>query len=184
VPDHSPRWYLLAVPNALSVLRVALAVLFPLLDTPGRVALVLAATASDGIDGIAARALKATTWWGGILDAACDKVFTFTVLITLTAVGQMPTWQLPPLLLRDLVVIAIFTTVIAQQDWPVLKKLAAALLGKLTTVALFVFMLLVPLFHHVWWLTLGAFLVTAGLGTAASVDYVVRYFALKRAPTL
>ena len=89
-------------PNALSILRLGLAGIFPLLEPRWWLAVVLLAGASDWLDGYLARRWRLTSWLGGILDGLADKLFVFSVLLTLANHGDLPAWWIPVLLARDI----------------------------------------------------------------------------------
>lgn len=64
------------VPNALSLLRVPLAVVFVAVESVPIRAIVLTAVAlTDALDGWIARATGQTSRWGALLDAVFDKIF-------------------------------------------------------------------------------------------------------------
>jgi cardiolipin synthase (CMP-forming) len=92
----------LTLPNAISAVRFPLAALFPVAGGAVRIALVVAAAASDWIDGRVARGTRQVTTLGAVLDPIADKAFMLVVLITLGAEGALPLWALPLLLLRDI----------------------------------------------------------------------------------
>lgn len=93
---------ILNLPNVLSALRFPFAALFPFAGGAVRLALVVAAAASDWIDGRLARGTRSVTRLGEVLDPVADKTFMVVVLLTLGLEGALPLWTLPLLLLRDL----------------------------------------------------------------------------------
>ena len=87
-PSPAPTW-IAAVPNALSIGRLLLAVVFPFVaPVTARLVLVIAGAASDGLDGYVARRWRVTSVAGGLLDGIADKAFTLSVLLTLAARGE------------------------------------------------------------------------------------------------
>jgi cardiolipin synthase (CMP-forming) len=124
-----------AIPNALTVMRLAVAVLFPLLGPAARLPALLAAALSDVLDGYLARRLGATSWTGALLDAAADKLLALVVLATFAVEGLVLLWQVPLLLARDLAVGAIYALVALRREWWVFRKIRPRLAGKLTTLA-------------------------------------------------
>ncbi len=64
------------------------------------------AAASDGLDGLLARALDQRTELGAILDPIADKFLALTALVLLVSVESIPLWLLIFALLRDGVVFA------------------------------------------------------------------------------
>lgn len=98
---------MLNLPNALSFVRIPLAVLFPLIGDLGwRFAVVAFAAATDWADGRLARRTGRESRLGEVLDPVADKVFVVTVLITLVAEDRLALWTLPLLLTRDIGVAA------------------------------------------------------------------------------
>ncbi|MBR9988530.1 MAG: CDP-alcohol phosphatidyltransferase family protein [Gemmatimonadetes bacterium] len=118
------------LPNAISAVRFPLAALFPLLDGPGRIAVVAAAAGSDWIDGRVARRRGHITRLGEVLDPVADKTFMLVALVTLGVEGALPLWALPLLLVRDIGV-AIGTLMFAARGTRV--RMPARRAGKLVT---------------------------------------------------
>ncbi len=99
----SARW--LTLPNALTMLRMALAPVFLWLYVTGEtrraLAAFAAAAATDVLDGLVARALDQHTRLGALLDPIADKLLAAAALFALAARGQLP-WWLPILVVtRD-----------------------------------------------------------------------------------
>jgi cardiolipin synthase len=94
---------LLLPPNLLSLLRVPLAVAFPLARTPAEAFAVLAlAGLSDTLDGWLARRNGQVTAIGAVVDPVTDKMFAIAVVGTLIARGHLPAWAAPALLTREM----------------------------------------------------------------------------------
>lgn len=110
-PDPSrPRF--LNVPNLLSLVRVPLALAFLLTSqTTARVIIIIAAAASDWLDGWWARTRGPRTSTGALLDPVTDKVFVVVALIAFVVHGVLATWQLIVLLARDIFVAIGFAAV-------------------------------------------------------------------------
>jgi CDP-diacylglycerol--glycerol-3-phosphate 3-phosphatidyltransferase/cardiolipin synthase len=91
-------------PNVISMLRLPLAALFPLVveDAPAALAVLAAAGLTDVLDGWLARRSGQTTTVGAVVDPIADKVFAATVVVTLLYHRQMPGWALPALLAREI----------------------------------------------------------------------------------
>jgi CDP-diacylglycerol--glycerol-3-phosphate 3-phosphatidyltransferase len=96
----------LNLPNAISVARLPLAVLFPAAGESLRIAVVAAAAATDWIDGRVARGTRRVTAAGEVLDPVADKTFMLVVLVTLGIEDALPLWAVPLLLIRDIGVAA------------------------------------------------------------------------------
>ena len=87
------------VPNALSLLRIAMVPLFVwcffATFTHNRNwsrVIFLAAGGTDVIDGYIARHVNQISVWGRILDPMADKLMVFSALICLTVVDTIPLW--------------------------------------------------------------------------------------------
>lgn len=132
--------------------------------------MVLAGALSDALDGLAARALHASSWVGALLDGIADKAFTLSVLLTVTFDGPLGGAQLAGLLARDVVITLIAAWVGATGRWSLFRRVAARPSGKLTTFALFA-MLLALLWRPDLGLSLVWLAIAASVG--AAVDYVV-----------
>jgi len=163
--------FLRILPNALSVLRLVLAVAFPFLDPRWWLAAVLVAGVSDWLDGYLARRWRLTSWLGGVLDGLADKLFVFSVLLTLAFHGDLSAWWIPVLLARDLSVAMGMAIGIARGNRQAIRDVGSRFFGKLTTVVIFAFffaLLALPeqeLLHRVLYILSGALSITA------AVDY-------------
>jgi cardiolipin synthase (CMP-forming) len=96
---------MLALPNILTVLRIALVPVFVLAfwlpgDTARWTAFVLFAIAgiSDGLDGFLARKYDAGSDFGRMLDPIADKILVGVALMMLVADGRFDGWKLVPAL--------------------------------------------------------------------------------------
>ena len=158
-------------PNTLSALRLVIAVAFPFLAPRWWLAAVLIAGVSDWLDGYLARRWRITSWLGGILDGLADKLFVFSVLLTLAFHGDLSAWWIPVLLARDLSVAGGMAIGIARGNRQAIRNVGSRFFGKLTTVvifALFVALLALPereLLHG------ALYLLSAILSFTAAVDY-------------
>jgi len=100
------------IPNALSVLRVLLVLVFLVEIFSDRTNarwwgffwLALAAV-TDKLDGDLARWLHAESEWGRILDPLADKIGVALVAVALLVKGWLPLWFVAVLLLRDLLIL-------------------------------------------------------------------------------
>jgi cardiolipin synthase len=123
---------LLNAPNALSFLRLPLAVVFILTEsTMGRAVTIVAAAFSDFADGWLARRLGQDTGAGQIVDPITDKLFVLVALATLAARRELSSGIVLLLLARDIYTsIAYF--LIRIWNWQVRFK--ARFIGKTATV--------------------------------------------------
>ncbi len=121
----------LNLPNTLSLLRLPLAVLFLLTSTPAlQGLLIVAAGATDFVDGWLARRFQQRSRTGELLDPITDKLFVVTVLAALFAREQMRAWEVLLLLTRDLYNSAAFCLA-KVRGWPL--QFRARLSGKIVT---------------------------------------------------
>jgi cardiolipin synthase (CMP-forming) len=93
------------VPNAISVLRLAMVPVFAVLIANGHdgwALVVLAVSgASDWLDGVLARRLDQVSRLGQVLDPAADRLFILVTLLGLAARGVVPWWLVVVLLARE-----------------------------------------------------------------------------------
>lgn len=91
-------------PNLLSLARLPLAALFPLVANSPLAALAVlgAAGVTDVLDGWLARRSGQVTATGAVVDPIADKAFAFAVVGTLLAQGKLPLWGIPALLTREI----------------------------------------------------------------------------------
>jgi cardiolipin synthase len=135
------------IPNVISFFRLALVpVFFWLLVTRqdgAALAVLIAATASDFIDGFIARRFNQVTRLGTLLDPASDRLFIAASVIGLTVREMIPLPLLVAVLARDAVLLAIVVVRgIRVRDFPRVN-----LLGKTATFVLFVAFPVVVLSH-------------------------------------
>ena len=128
------------VPNVLSVGRLGLAAIFPFIPAEyeywhWRVVVVAAAGFSDWLDGFVARRYGVKSPSGILLDAVADKLFVFSVLLTLTIKEPrlLEWWQMLLVIARDLAVAFVAAYVAGKRDWPAFRRLVPRLPGRLTT---------------------------------------------------
>ncbi|MEX2281377.1 MAG: CDP-alcohol phosphatidyltransferase family protein [Gemmatimonadota bacterium] len=122
----------LNAPNALSLARLPLAVAFIFAEsTLLRGVVIITAGLTDFIDGWIARHFRQRSRAGELLDPVTDKLFVFTVLITLLVRGHLLWWELFLLLLRDLYNTLVFTALKLRR---VDLQFKARMSGKVVTV--------------------------------------------------
>jgi CDP-diacylglycerol--glycerol-3-phosphate 3-phosphatidyltransferase len=190
-PPQSTR--LVNVPNALTVLRMAVVPVFAVLllqggddaGVDGRpedadrywAALVFVlAIITDRYDGMIARRTGQITEFGKLADPIADKALTGTALVGLSVLGLLPWWVTVVILVREVGITALRFWVIRH------GVIAASHGGKAKTVAqsLAIGMYIVPLTGLLasarWWVMAVAVLLTVGTG----IDYVYRALTLRR----
>jgi len=166
-----PRGVRLAIPAGLSLLRLVLAVVFVLGPTSIRPAVVVGAGLSDWLDGLVARRLGSTTWWGAVLDAVADKAFTIVVLVVLVLDGWLAIWQVALLLARDVVILAGLVWLALRGQRHDVIRLHVRWSGKIATLLIFLFLALLVTWPHSFWLDWVVFVVAAVASVAAAIDY-------------
>ena len=165
---------LTVVPNLLSALRLTLAAAFPWADPGWRGPMVIAAGCSDWLDGFIARRFGAKSTSGLLLDAAADKLFALSVLLTLVATGMLQWWQMGMVIARDLAVAFVASYVALRRRWPAFRRLVPRVTGKITTC--FQFALFLAVLLHVFTpLVTVVFALTAACSGLAAADYFVQF---------
>lgn len=165
---------IILVPNALSAMRLVIAVALPWM--PERLVLpcVLIGGVSDWADGFIARRWRAGTAAGALLDAIADKAFTLSVLITLTVSGLVEPWQVGVMLARDVVVasIACYALLIGRMDS--FRHMQPRLAGKVTTSLVFIWFvaLLAGAPITLDWVL---FALAAAASNLAGMDYLLQF---------
>jgi len=164
-----------AIPSALSLFRMAMAIVFPMVSSRWRATVIIVAGLSDLGDGCLARRLGVAGPVGGHVDAITDKVFALSILITLTENGIFQPWQLVVLLSRDGLVIALSVFIAAKRRWIAFQQMPARNLGKITTAFMFGLFLVAALSPPHDPLLLIAFTISALCSVAAAVDYFIQF---------
>jgi CDP-diacylglycerol--glycerol-3-phosphate 3-phosphatidyltransferase len=183
-PPQTAR--LVNLPNALTVLRLAVVPLFAYLllkddglDDAGRYWATLVfvlAIITDRYDGMIARRTGQVTEFGKLADPIADKALTGTALIGLSALGMLPWWVTWVILVREVGVTVLRFWVIRH------GVIAASRGGKAKTVAqaLAIGLYILPLTGLLatarWWVMAIAVVLTVVTG----LDYVVRALRLRR----
>jgi cardiolipin synthase len=98
-----PSW--LTIPNAITLLRIALVPVFLAFYLSGNagaaLACFIAAGVSDALDGFLARVLNQRSKLGTMLDPIADKLLGLAALIATVVHGLVPLWLLLLILFRD-----------------------------------------------------------------------------------
>jgi CDP-diacylglycerol--glycerol-3-phosphate 3-phosphatidyltransferase len=164
------------VPNLLSVLRLGLAGAFPFVppDPPWRLIVVIAAGFTDWLDGYLARRFELKTPSGVMLDAVADKLFVFSVVLTLMLTRVLPLWWMLLVIARDLAVAVVAAYVTWRRDWPAFRRLVPRLPGKLTTGLQFALFLTLLMWPGTTFATF-VFVVTAICSLVAALDYLALF---------
>jgi phosphatidylglycerophosphate synthase len=123
------------LPNLLSVSRLALAAAFVFVDRVDvRMILVMAAAATDYLDGWVARQFGPMTSTGAMVDAISDRVFVLVGVSVFLFEGLLTTWQYFIMISRDIMTAVGY--VVARAVMPSLRSVAftARYPGKVVTV--------------------------------------------------
>lgn len=162
-----------AVPNALSLSRLALGLAFPFFPADWRPWVIAAAALTDLFDGLTARWLRAESETGRALDPVADKVFVLVLAGTLVAEGTLHPLCALGLAVRDVVVLIGVAWVVSRGRWREARRLRPRSAGKCATVAQ-----LAVLFVLAGWGAVPPWLLGPAvlLSAAAAIDYA-RTFA-------
>jgi cardiolipin synthase (CMP-forming) len=123
-----------SLPNLISISRLALAAAFIVFHrSETRILLVMAALATDYLDGWIARQFGPMTRVGALLDPFADRVFVLVGVSVLLFEGTIGTWEYFVMISRDLMTAIGF---LVARAMPSLRAVAfqARLSGKLVTV--------------------------------------------------
>lgn len=97
------------IPNAISILRIALVMpillLIQNLEFGWALLLFWIAGFSDGVDGYLATRFEWQTRLGALLDPIADKLLVAGLFIMLSVIGLIPIWLTATVLFRDVVII-------------------------------------------------------------------------------
>jgi CDP-diacylglycerol--glycerol-3-phosphate 3-phosphatidyltransferase/cardiolipin synthase len=157
------RW--ISAVDALTALRVPLAIAFPFVHRPAtQLAVVVVVAASDVLDGMLARRVGSSRM-GAVLDPVADKVFMTSAFVTIGARGVLSPLEVLGVLSRDiLAVVGFLGTWLLRRP----AALPARTAGKAVTVAQMVTLcaaiILSPLVRPLAWATTAA-------GLYAALDY-------------
>lgn len=130
--------------NGLSLLRAPLALLFLSQSVPIRLAAIVMAMFTDGLDGYLARRRRSTTQLGAVLDPAMDKLFVFIALGVLFYEQQFELWQALAMITRD-VFLCIFGIYLKFSGKWRAYQFRSIRWGKATTVAQFIVLICLTL---------------------------------------
>ncbi len=122
---------LVSPPDAVTALRIPLAVAFVLTDdTVARLTIVFIAAVSDFVDGIWARRLGGSRL-GVVLDPVCDKLFMLAAFLAVWRSGVLVWYEIVGVLLRDIVAALAFLGTVLRRHPTTLPARAG---GKAVTV--------------------------------------------------
>ncbi len=189
--QRTPRaWGVWNLPNALTMVRIALVPVFLVLllqDTTASrwwaVVVFVAASVTDQLDGHIARARDIVTPFGILMDPIADKALTLGAFVALSVLGEVPWWVTILIAVRELGITALRAALVRRSIMP------ASMGGKVKTVLqmLAIVLLVVPWAaftaavapHAVALVVLYAALAVT---VVTGVDYCVRGWRLARQP--
>ena len=132
-----------------------------------------------GHDGFVARRFNAGSPSGQLLDGIADKLFVFSVVLTLTLSGPLTWWQMLLVIARDLTVAFMAAYVAMQRDWAAFRGLVPTVVGKVTTGLQFALFATILLWADTPLATV-VFALTALSSAVAAAEYLAQ-FVRKRA---
>lgn len=143
-----------SVADALSLLRIPLAVVFAAVDdTTVRVIVLVVAAISDFSDGWIARRLGSSRI-GTVLDPVADKLFTVTAFVVVLLDSALAWYEVVLVLIRDLVAtIAVVASVLAGRATTVPARAGGKAVTLLQLITLLAFLLESPLIRPLAWAT-------------------------------
>ena len=178
-PVAAPGRLVAVAPNVLSLIRLALAAVFPMIAPQWRLPAIVVAGLSDWLDGMIARRFHTGSAAGQLLDAIADKLFVLSVLVTLTVGGEITWWQVVLVLARDLSVGLVTLYVAARRRWSSIRRMVPRLPGKLTTALQYALFAVILLFEGRLAVTI-ALSLTGLCSVLAAADYVSQFHAALR----
>jgi cardiolipin synthase len=100
----------MTIPNLITIARLVLVPLVIVMIGQGRwlsaFALVVAAGASDAVDGYIAKRFDMRTELGAYLDPLADKALLVSIYVTLAVTGVLPGWLAVTVVSRDIMIVA------------------------------------------------------------------------------
>lgn len=134
----------LTIPNLISLLRLPLAFLFIIDNTPFRVGVLIATMFTDCLDGFIARRSSSVSQVGVILDPIMDKLFVYIAISVLFFKQYLLPWEMITMLSRDFSLCIFLAYLLLSKKW---KTFAFRSLrwGKLTTAAQFLVLMLLTI---------------------------------------
>ena len=134
--EHEVSGSVLTIPNAISLLRLALVPLFAVLIVRGEDVWALGVLAvsgiSDWLDGFIARQFDQVSKLGKVLDPAADRLFILVTLVALVWRDAIPLWLVLALVTRDVLLACLMPFLARQRYGPLPVHFA----GKAATFAL------------------------------------------------
>ena len=156
--------------DAVTLVRIPLAILFPIITTPSvRLAILALAAATDAADGWLARKFGGSRI-GAILDPIADKLFVAVAFGVVLASGALAWYEVVAVLARDIVATVAFTvSLVTGNATAVPARLGGKAVTVLQLLTLIVFVLDWPHLQSLAWMT-------GGIALYAIYDYAQPFF--------
>jgi len=142
-PPHQDRWFLkpsrygLTLANGVTAIRVVLVPFIAIALLNGRFEqafwMMMAAGASDAVDGYIARTFGHKSLVGAYLDPLADKLLIVTIFGLLTYEGHLPGWMMALVVARDVAIVA--TVAVFTRMRKIDFRMQPLFISKLTTFA-------------------------------------------------
>ncbi len=162
------------LPNALTILRLALIPVFVLVyiaagDGSSWAAgwIFLVAGVTDQVDGFLARRWRVESRFGKLADPLADRLMIDAAVILLWTEGKLPWYGAVPILLRDVILVGGYRLLMPRG-----VELSVSTLGKAATWLLYLAVGILTVTGHATRWPLWLFWVALGLALAAAVLYV------------
>ena len=159
-------------PNALCVFRLILAGVFPFIPEAWWLPAVSVGIFSDWADGFIARRLRVTSTLGSILDGISDKLFVFSVAVTMVLHDKLALWEVLLVLSRDFLVAFLVVYVMWRGLWSSFSRMKHRWLGKIATVAQYALIGALLVWDDAVFVT---FIIAAASSVAAAGEYLVAF---------
>jgi phosphatidylglycerophosphate synthase len=173
--DQTPRASFLrpdSIPNLLTGIRFVLAILYPIVPSSGRMAVLIVALITEYLDGAVARRFGWESRSGRILDPIADKLLFAVVAVTLLVEDRLSWLEVLALGIRDLVVAAGSAWLAVRGRWTGFLRMPPQMSGKVTTVLQYgAFFAIVAGYELPVWFVVAA----AAVGAVAAVQYVTAF---------
>lgn len=141
------------VADALTVLRIPLAVAFPFAGETGRLVIVAVAGATDLLDGFIARRIGSSRF-GPFIDPVADKLFMASAFGTLLVSGALAWWEILGVLARDLTAaVAFVVTAVRGHASSIPARAGGKAVTFLQVMTLFAWLLGSPFLRPLAWAT-------------------------------
>lgn len=142
-----------AVADFFTVVRLPLAVAFPMVNDRWRLAVLAVAGASDLLDGFLARRIGSSRF-GPLIDPVADKLFMAVAFGTVLVSGQLAWWELLGVLARDIAAtIAFVVTSVRGRTSAIPARAGGKAVTVLQVATLFAFVLQSSLLRPLAWAT-------------------------------